>query len=55
MKTVFEEIAETIKEDEKRDEEFNLKIRALVKEYYPFNIGHEISITWPNGLKRKFL
>lgn len=55
MKTVFEEIDETIEEDKKRDQEFNLKVRALVKEYYPFNISHEISITWPKGLKRKFL
>jgi hypothetical protein len=55
MKSVFEEIAETIEEDRLRDEEFTLKLRSLVKEYYPFNIGHEISITWPKGMKRKFI
>jgi hypothetical protein len=49
--TVFEEIGKTMEEDKKHDEEFNLKLRALVKEYYPYNLKHKISIKWSGGRK----
>lgn len=29
------------------DEEFTLKVRALVKEYYPYNTGHKIEVNIP--------
>lgn len=52
-KTVFEEIAEVIEQDKKHDEEFTLELRALVRKYYPYNVGHEIAVTFPRNFKIK--
>jgi len=52
-KTVFEEIAETIKSDTEWDDAFIKELRALVSKYYPFHRGHTIEIDLPRTPKQE--
>lgn len=34
-----------------QDEAFRLEIRAIVRKYYPNNLGHRITVDLPEGTK----